>query len=120
MMRIYGKPTERHVAFGGITDSAIELPAQRAFFWQEVTQQLDQLAVSMDGLDFGELPASRFAECAGNLRPPTAPAPPCPRPARARRAPFTTSRLSTPSGPVPLRIHEAKPASTWLINLNGM
>ena len=47
--RIDGKPTERHVAYlGGITDSAIELPAQRAFFWQEVTQQLDQLAVSKD------------------------------------------------------------------------
>ena len=32
--RIDGKPVQRHVAYlGGITESAIELPAQRAFFW---------------------------------------------------------------------------------------
>ena len=47
--RIDGKPMQRHVAYlGGITDSAIELPAQRAFFWQEVAQQLDQLALPKD------------------------------------------------------------------------
>ena len=43
--RVAGKPTQQHVAYlGGITDSAIEIAAQRAFFWQEVMQQLDQLA----------------------------------------------------------------------------
>ena len=47
--RVDGKPTQRHIAYlGGITESAIELPAQRAFFWREVAQQLDQLAVSKD------------------------------------------------------------------------
>ena len=47
--RIDGKPVQRHVAYlGGITESAIELPAQRAFFWKGVTQQLDRLAVSED------------------------------------------------------------------------
>ena len=40
-----GKPTQQHVAYlGGITDSAIEIAAQRAFFWREVMRQLDQLA----------------------------------------------------------------------------
>ena len=47
--RIDGKPTQRHIAYlGGITESAIELPAQRAFFWKEVKQQLDELEVSKD------------------------------------------------------------------------
>ena len=47
--RLVGKPTERHVAYlGGITDSAIELAAQRAFFWKEVAQQLDQWALPKD------------------------------------------------------------------------
>jgi hypothetical protein len=47
--RVDGKPTQRHIAYlGGITESAIELPAQRAFFWREVALQLDQLAVSKD------------------------------------------------------------------------
>ena len=47
--RVDGKPTQRHIAYlGGITESAIELPAQRAFFWKEVTQQLDKLAVSIN------------------------------------------------------------------------
>jgi hypothetical protein len=47
--RVDGKPTQRHIAYlGRITESAIELPAQRAFFWKEVTQQLDELAVSKD------------------------------------------------------------------------
>ena len=43
--RVDGKPTQQHVAYlGGITDSAIEIAAQRAFFWREVMRQLDQLA----------------------------------------------------------------------------
>ena len=47
--RIDGKPVQRHVAYlGGIAESAIELAAQRAFFWKGVTQQLDRLAVSED------------------------------------------------------------------------
>ena len=43
--RVIGKPTQKHVAYlGGINDSALELPAQRAFFWQGTMQQLDRLA----------------------------------------------------------------------------
>ena len=45
-VRAAGEPTQRHIAYlGGITESAIKLPAQRAFFWQKVVQQLDQLAL---------------------------------------------------------------------------
>ena len=45
-VRAAGEPTQRHIAYlGGITESAIKLPAQRAFFWQKVMQQLDQLAL---------------------------------------------------------------------------
>jgi hypothetical protein len=41
--RIDGKPTQQHISYlGGIADSAIEIAAQRAFFWREVMQQLDQ------------------------------------------------------------------------------
>jgi hypothetical protein len=43
--RVDGKPTQRHIAYlGGITDSALEHPAHRGYFWQEVMQRLDQLA----------------------------------------------------------------------------
>jgi hypothetical protein len=44
-VRVDGKPTQRHVAYlTGITDSGIEIAAQRAFFWQKATEQLDRLA----------------------------------------------------------------------------
>ena len=44
-VRVDGEPTQRHVAYlGGITDSGIEADAQRAFFWQKATEQLDRLA----------------------------------------------------------------------------
>ena len=44
-VRVDGEPTQQHVAYlGGITDSDIEIAAQRAFFWREVMRQLDQLA----------------------------------------------------------------------------
>jgi hypothetical protein len=44
-VRVDGKPTQRHVAYlAGITDSGIEIAAQRAFFWQKATEQLDRLA----------------------------------------------------------------------------
>jgi hypothetical protein len=43
--RVDGKPRQQHIAYlGGINDSALELPAHRGYFWQEVTQQLDQLS----------------------------------------------------------------------------
>ena len=43
--RVNGKPTQRHVAYlGGITDSAIEIRAQRRFFWDAVIAKVDQLA----------------------------------------------------------------------------
>ena len=45
--RVNGKPTQQHVAYlGGITDSAIEIAAQRAYFWASVAQQLDRLGSS--------------------------------------------------------------------------
>jgi hypothetical protein len=44
-VRVDGEPTQQHVAYlGGITDSAIEISAQRAYFWASVAQQLDRLA----------------------------------------------------------------------------
>jgi hypothetical protein len=43
-VRVKGKPAPRHVAYlGGITESAIEIAAQRRFFWDEVTERLDGL-----------------------------------------------------------------------------
>ena len=40
--RVAGKPVQHYVAYlGGITESAIELPAQRASFWAGVTRQLN-------------------------------------------------------------------------------
>jgi hypothetical protein len=44
-VRVGGRPTQRHVAYlGGITESAIEIDAQRAWFWDEVSRRLDRLA----------------------------------------------------------------------------
>jgi hypothetical protein len=43
--RVKGKPTQRHVAYlGGITDSAIAIPAQRRVFWQNVFEVLHRLS----------------------------------------------------------------------------
>ena len=42
--RVDGKPRQEHVAYhGGITESAIEILPQRCYFWDEVTERLDQL-----------------------------------------------------------------------------
>ena len=42
---IDGKPAQQQIAdLGSITESAIEGPAQRAFFWQRAIKQLGQLA----------------------------------------------------------------------------
>jgi hypothetical protein len=44
-VRVGGKPRQRHVAYlGGITESAINIGAQRAWFWVNVMQRLDGLA----------------------------------------------------------------------------
>ena len=44
-VRVEGRPTQRHVAYlGGVTDSAIEIAAQRMFFWDDVKQRLDRLS----------------------------------------------------------------------------
>jgi hypothetical protein len=44
-IRVGGKPRQRHVAYlGGITESAIDIGAQRAWFWVDVLQRLDSLA----------------------------------------------------------------------------
>src|SRR5262245_56173218 len=43
-IRTKGKVVSQHVAYlGGITDSAIKLPAQRRKFWQRVLAMLDRL-----------------------------------------------------------------------------
>jgi hypothetical protein len=44
-VRVNGRPTQLHVAYlGGITESAIEIDAQRAWFWDEVKRRIDRLA----------------------------------------------------------------------------
>ena len=44
-VRVEGRSTQRHVAYlGGVTDSAIEIAAQRMFFWDDVKQRLDRLS----------------------------------------------------------------------------
>lgn len=44
-VRTDSKPSQRHIAYlGGITDSAIEIAAQRAHFWANVSEKLDHLA----------------------------------------------------------------------------
>jgi hypothetical protein len=46
-VRIDGKPTQRHVAYlGGITESGIEIVAQRCFFWDKVRERLDALRLT--------------------------------------------------------------------------
>ena len=43
--RVDGKPKQEHIAYlGGITESAIEILPQRCYFWDEVTERLDQLS----------------------------------------------------------------------------
>jgi hypothetical protein len=42
--RVNGKPLQRHLAvLGGITDSAIEITAQRCHFWDGVIERLERL-----------------------------------------------------------------------------
>ena len=69
--RIDGKPTQQHVAYlGGITDSAIEIAAQRAFFWGAVGQ-LDQLAnrvLKDDRTQIEEAIAKKVRASPGNLQ----------------------------------------------------
>ena len=46
--RVDGKPKQEHIAYlGGITESAIEILPQRCYFWDEVTERLDQLGNRM-------------------------------------------------------------------------
>jgi hypothetical protein len=46
-VRVKGMPTQKHIAYlGGITESAIAIPAQRMFFWDRVLECLDQLSIS--------------------------------------------------------------------------
>ena len=43
-VRDNGKPTRRHVAvLGGITESGMAHPSQRAYFWRKVCERLDRL-----------------------------------------------------------------------------
>jgi hypothetical protein len=46
-VRVNGIPTQKHIAYlGGITESAIAIPAQRMFFWDGVLKCLDRLSIS--------------------------------------------------------------------------
>src|SRR5262249_1486879 len=43
-VRVDGKPTQRHVAYlAGFTESALAIPAQQYFLWQQIEEQLDRL-----------------------------------------------------------------------------
>jgi hypothetical protein len=51
-VRVDGKPRQQHIGYlGGITDSANEITFQRAFFWEQVMQRLDDLANRIRGED---------------------------------------------------------------------
>src|SRR6516165_10316892 len=58
-VRVEGRSTQRHVAYlGGVTDSAIEIAAQRMFFWDDVKQRLDRLSNRIRGCDCCQGPAA--------------------------------------------------------------
>jgi len=42
--RVKGKPTQRHIAYlAGFTDSAVAIPAQQRFLWDNIAERLDSL-----------------------------------------------------------------------------
>jgi hypothetical protein len=48
-IRVNGKPVRQHVAYlGGITTLALEIPAQRLYFWEKATSRLNSLEVNGD------------------------------------------------------------------------
>jgi hypothetical protein len=43
-VRVDGKPTQRHIAYlGGVTESALAIPFQQHYFWENVEEVLDRL-----------------------------------------------------------------------------
>ncbi len=67
--RVSGEPTYRHIAYlGSIAESAIEIPAQRRFFWARVLEQLDKLGSGVSSHDRQRMIASVARKVAG---PPT-------------------------------------------------
>jgi hypothetical protein len=43
-VRVDGKPTQRHIAYlGGVTESALAIPFQQRYFWENVEWVLDRL-----------------------------------------------------------------------------
>jgi hypothetical protein len=68
-VRVEGKPAPRHVAYlGGITESAIEIAAQRCFFWDKVTEHLDGLQNRLSPEDRQRIESAIAKKVAG---PPT-------------------------------------------------
>lgn len=46
--RVNGKPKQTHVAYlGSMTESGIEIPCWRGYFWEKVTAHLDRLGNRM-------------------------------------------------------------------------
>jgi hypothetical protein len=58
-VRADGKPRQRHVAYlGGITESAIQITAQRRYFWEAVLDGLDRLHNRMSIADRRKIEAA--------------------------------------------------------------
>jgi hypothetical protein len=58
-VRVDGKPRQRHVAYlGGITESAIQITAQRLYFWEAVLDGLDRLHNRMSIADRRKIEAA--------------------------------------------------------------
>jgi hypothetical protein len=58
-VRVDGKPKQRHVAYlAGITESAIDIGAQRAWFWVDVMRRLDGLANRISNDDREDIEAA--------------------------------------------------------------
>jgi hypothetical protein len=67
-VRVEGKPAPRHVAYlGGITESAIEIAAQRCFFWDKVTEHLDGLHNRLSPEDRQRIESAVAKKVAGPL-----------------------------------------------------
>jgi hypothetical protein len=58
-VRADSKPRQRHVAYlGGITESAIQITAQRRYFWEAVLDGLDRLHNRMSIADRRKIEAA--------------------------------------------------------------
>jgi hypothetical protein len=67
--RVKGGPAYRHISYlGSIAESAIEIPAQRRFFWSHVLKRLDDLGSGPSPEDRQRIMAALARKVAG---PPT-------------------------------------------------